>query len=127
MERTLGVLATRHIWVGAVEDHALIDTLVYPQPGRGVWDPRGVPAEEVAAALRQQILEMMSRTRPTAVGVGFPGVIRGGVVDECPNFPQMKGYNLQAGLEVGVPLHVVNETDAMAAGIAAMRGQLESL
>ena len=126
-ERMLGVLATRHIWVGAVEDHALVDTHVYPQPGRGVWDPRGVPAEEVASALRTRIVEAMARTKPVAVGIGFPGMIRGGVVDECPNLPQMKGYNLEAGLDVGVPVHVVNETDAMAAGIAAARGQLDSL
>ena len=35
MKRTIGVLATRHIWVGAVEDHDLKESIVYPSPGEG--------------------------------------------------------------------------------------------
>jgi len=126
-QRTLGVLATRHIWVGVVEDHALIDTSVYPEPGRGAWDPRALPADGLAAVIREQIARAVSQGKPAAIGLGFPGIIHAGVVEECPNLPQMKGFDLQASLDMGVPVRVLNRTDAMAAGIAATRGQLEKV
>jgi glucokinase len=125
MKRTIGVLATRHIWVGAVEDHQLTDTSIYPQPGNGVWEMRSMPADDIAATIREQIAAMLQTKPAEAVGVGFAGIIQDGVVQECPNLPQMKGFNLAAALSTGVPVRVYNQTDAMAAGLAATRGALE--
>ena len=127
MKRTIGVLATRHIWVGVVEDHELKESIVYPSPGEGRWDMRSMPADEIVGTIRTVIARLAGDRSAEAVGVGFPGIIRNGIVEECPNYPQMKGYQLAAALTAGVPVRVVNETDAMAAGIAATRGHLEKL
>jgi predicted NBD/HSP70 family sugar kinase len=127
MKRTLGVAVTRHIWLGAIEDHRLTDTNVFPQPGGGFWDIRSMPAEQVAETMREQIARVVASSPVEAIGVGFPGIMREGIVEECPNYPQMKGYNLAVALSDKIAVTVVNRTDAMAAGIAATRGQLEKL
>jgi glucokinase len=127
MKRTLGVVVTRHVWVGIVEDHQLKDMNVFPSPGGGVWDIRSMPADQVAATIREQIAHATEAQPVEAIGLGFPGILRGGVVEECPGYPQMKGYNLAAALTEKVPVTVINRTDGMAAGIAATRGQLEKL
>jgi predicted NBD/HSP70 family sugar kinase len=127
MKRTIGVLATRHIWVGIVEDHQLIDSRIYPSPGGGAWDMRSMPADQIAETIRDQIAGVLRDHAAEAIGVGFAGIIREGVIEECPNLPQMKGYNLGAALSAGIPVRVVNQVDAMAAGIAASRDQLEKV
>ena len=59
MKRTIGVLATRHIWVGnGGRPRAHRTRLCIPSPGGGVWDMRSMPAradcgnhpEQIAAA-----------------------------------------------------------------------------
>jgi predicted NBD/HSP70 family sugar kinase len=127
MKRTLGVVATRHIWMGAVEDHRLADTRLYPEPGKGIWNMRSMGADEIAGTMREQIKAAVKEWPVEAIGIGFPGIIKDGVVEECPNYPLMKGFNLVCALDCGVPVTVVNRTDAMAAGIAATRGQLEKV
>src|SRR5216684_6727589 len=69
-----------------------------------------------------------------AVGIGFPGIIQNGVVEESPNLQQVKGFALQGALSsslkgkaAGVPVRVFNDADAMAAGIAATQGKLNQL
>jgi glucokinase len=127
MKRTLGVVVTRHIWLGVVEDHQLTDTHVFPSPGGGFWDIRSMASEQVADTIRDQIARVVQGKPVEAIGLGFPGIMLDGVVEECPNYPQMKGYNLAAALTADIQVSVVNRTDAMAAGIAATRGQLEKL
>ena len=127
MKRTLGVVVTRHIWVGTVEDHQLTDMQVFPSPGEGFWDIRSMPSDQIAETIREQIARAVQSKPVEAIGLGFPGIMRDGIVEECPNYPQMKGYNLAAALEVNIPVTVINRTDGMAAGIAATRGQLEKV
>lgn len=69
-----------------------------------------------------------------AVGVGFPGVIHKGVIEDSPNLPQMKGLAFGRALAtrlqaagINCPVQIVNDADAMAAGIAAAHGQLDKL
>lgn len=66
-----------------------------------------------------------------AVGVALPGIVRHGVVDDAPNFPQLKG--VRAAFEIGgmlkshgidVPITVMNDADAVAAGLACSQGRL---
>jgi predicted NBD/HSP70 family sugar kinase len=55
-------------------------------------------------------------------------VIRDGRIEESPNLQQVKGFHLQEYLSSSYArVLIVNDADAMAAGIAATRGQLESL
>jgi predicted NBD/HSP70 family sugar kinase len=68
------------------------------------------------------------------IGIGFPGIIRDGVVEDSPNFHQAKGFALQAALSAaltgkaaGVRVRLFNDADVMAAGIAATQGKLNAL
>ena len=62
--------------------------------------------------------------RPAAVGVGIAGVTRGGVVESAVNIGITQPYDLARRLkgEIGVPVTVVNDTQAAAVGEAAVLG-----
>ena len=59
------------------------------------------------------------------VSVGFPGVVRKGVIITAPNLgtKQLKGFNLQLALEkqLGKPARVLNDADMQ--GFAAIKGE----
>lgn len=140
MARTIGVAMTDHIAVGIVENHALASPVrrYPPVQGNGEEDPfesmRGMPADEITARLREQILTALNEGPANAVGVGLPGIVRNGIIEESPNLQQMKGVHIQQVLVSGlrergmaVPVAVGNDADVLAAGIAATRGQLDRL
>src|SRR5579864_4053140 len=131
MLRQIGVLAAEHLAVGLVEGAQLIGSLhLYPsaktQPGL-----QALPAEAIAQTILELVGTVSGGERIEAVGVGFPGIIRDGVIAESPNLQQAKGFNLQATLSAPfgtrrpVPALVCNDADAMAAGIAATQGHLD--
>ena len=69
----------------------------------------------------------------TGVGVALPGLVRNGVVDEAPNLPQLKGARMAELLHqafksrgLNAPVCVSNDADAIAAGLAAKSGRLDS-
>lgn len=130
---TIGVLAAEHVAVGLLEDHQLTGALrVFPRQDDD-WDYLGeLPPEEITRCLAEQIEVVAAGKEITAVGVGFPGIIHDGVITESPNLQQMKGQNLGEQLSSlleqrgwTIPVHVLNDADAMAAGVAASRGQLD--
>jgi glucokinase len=134
MGRSIGVLATHYIWAGNVEGIALGVVRMYPEPGREALDLRSLPAEEIVQSMVEQI-EILCGGQPLdCVGVAVPGIVRAGVVNDSPNLGQLKGFPMRdrlaaalrsRGLEAAV--NVVNDADALAAGIAATRGTLERL
>ncbi len=135
MGQTIGVLATRHIWVGVVDENRLTESVrIYPDPAHRHENLRSWPAAMLASKICEQILEAAKQHVIEAVGVGFPGIIREGVIEESPNLQQAKGFQLAQALsselaEHGLPVSVriLNDADAIAAGIAATRGKLETL
>jgi len=129
MDRMIGVLAVGHVATGVVEENRLAGALrVYPpNPGEGGDVFEEMPADSIAECLKQQIEAAARGQAIRAIGVGMPGVIRCGIVEESPNLQQIKGLNLQAMLQSDVPVVICNDADAMAAGIAAVRGQLDRL
>ncbi len=130
---TIGVLAAEHVAVGLIEDHKLTSALrVFPRQD-DAWDYLGeLPPDEITRCLAEQIEVVAAGREITAVGVGFPGIILDGVITESPNLQQMKGQNLEEQLSSllqqrgwTIPVHVLNDADAMAAGVAASRGLLD--
>ena len=124
----VGVLAADGIAVGVVTDHQLVGK-VHSSDGL-----QTLPNTDIAAALRERIEAACQANSVAiddleAIGIGVAGIIRDGVIEESPNLPQMKGLKLRESLEsVGLKrIHIVNDADAMAAGIAATRGHLEKL
>jgi glucokinase len=134
MGQTIGVLATRQLAIGVVEDNVLIGPVrVFPEPGQH-QEPRALTADEIVERIGQQVLLSAKGGNIDCVGVGFPGVIRNGVVEESPNQQQVKGFAFAVALTavlakggLHVPLLILNDADAVAAGVAATRGHLEKL
>lgn len=135
MARAIGVLATEHVAVGLVDDNQIVGAIRKFPETETVGDQLGDrPAQEIVQLIAQQIAAVGEGHEIVAIGVGFPGVIRDGVVEDSPNLKQVKGQKLREELTAllgqrGVPafVHILNDADAVAAGVAAMRGQLDQL
>ncbi len=135
MARTIGVLATEHIAVGVVEDYKLVGAIRrFPATASAADQLGNMPAQEIAEALAAQIALAAAGQDVVAVGVGFPGVIRAGVVEDSPNLHQVKGQKLGAELTallqqrgVQARVEIVHDADALAAGIAASRAHLDKV
>ena len=134
MGRSVGVLATGQLWAGIVEGAELGTLKMYPGPGEPPVDLKAVPAGDIIAILRDQILALASVGPIESVGAAFPGVIQGGVILESPNLSQLKGMrladDLHAALQAGgidVPVMALNNADALAAGIAVTHESMDQL
>jgi glucokinase len=131
----IGVNAAGHIAAASVEGEKIAGTIYrFPQGDHHPDSLSELHADEIAERIQQQISNASDGRKVESVGVAFPGIIRAGVIEECPNIPQMKGQDLasvlasllaDAGLITQVKL--LNDADAMAAGIAAARGHLDKL
>ena len=99
MGRAIGVLAMEHIAVGLVEDHRLVGPVrVYPDDRSARSPLQSMPADQIAETICAQMKAVAQGRRIDAIGIGFPGVIRYGVVEESPNLPQVKGFKLESTL-----------------------------
>jgi predicted NBD/HSP70 family sugar kinase len=135
MGRNAGVLVVEHIAAGLVENNQLSGTVkVFPEAGDSHDALLSMPAEHIAGKIAELVQSLNGGKSLTAVGVGFPGIIRDGVVEESPNLQQIKGFNLRNALESAlssggarVTVRIYNDADATAAGIAATRGVLHKL
>lgn len=130
---TIGVLAAEQIVVGLVDGHQIVGGLrLFPDQPDNEEYLSDLPAEEIARSIARQIVAIADGQEITSIGVGFPGLIRDGEIQEAPNLQQLKGQPLTAMLttllgEAGISasIHIMNDADAMAAGVAATRGQLD--
>jgi glucokinase len=134
MGRSIGLLATRYIWAGIVEDTRLGAVRIYPEPGRESIDLKALPVSEIIRRIREHVAILREDGPIDSVGAGFPGVIRDGMIEESPNLGQLKGMQMRDGLAAAlredgldVPVTVLNDADALAAGLAAVRGGLDRL
>jgi predicted NBD/HSP70 family sugar kinase len=134
MGRSVGVLATGQLWAGIVEGAELGNLKMYPGPGEPQIDLKAVPAGDIVAILRDQILALASIGPIESVGAAFPGVIQDGVILESPNLRQLKGLHLaddlRAALQaagIDVPVMALNNADALASGIAATHESMDRL
>ena len=137
MSVAIGVVMTEHIVAGRLEDHKPVGIPVrYPVDSDELDALSAIPASELVTLLARLITELAGdgEKRVEAIGVAVPGVIRNGVVEDSPNLTQLKGMNL--GLELSralaakgitAPVHIANDADAIAAGVAATRGNLNRL
>jgi predicted NBD/HSP70 family sugar kinase len=135
MSRTVGVLVMEHIAAGLVDGNKVVGPLkVFPETAQSLDPLQSMPSADITECIRGLVEKTAGAEKIEAVGIGFPGIIRHGVVEESPNLQQVKGFALQAvlsaslkGKAAGVPVRVFNDADAMAAGIAATQGKLHQL
>lgn len=133
-----GVLAAERIVAGLVACGRVEDGVQhFPPPEDSDPALTGMPADAVVSVICEQI-RTLCRTRGievaalAGIGVGFPGIIQDGAVEESPNLQQMKGCHLSAAIRSGLgiqsaPVVISNDADALAAGIASIRGHLDKL
>ncbi len=126
-------MVSEHIAVGLVEDHEISGAIrIYPEDGSGIEGLLGTPAENILQGVVEQIRIVAAGKPIVAIGIGVPGVVRDGIIEESPNLPQVKGLNLEMGLfqafhtpEGDVPVLVLNNADSLAAGIAVTQGYMD--
>jgi predicted NBD/HSP70 family sugar kinase len=135
MTTAIGVVVTEHIVAGRLEDMRLAgETVRYPQNTDEVDALSALPVSDILDILANEIASVVNNAQIDAIGVAVPGVIRFGVVEDSPNLTQLKGLRLADELTrvlsekgVNAPVHIANDADAIAAGVAATRGQLNKL
>ncbi|HEY5056248.1 MAG TPA: ROK family protein [Acidobacteriaceae bacterium] len=139
MAKIVGVMLSERVRAGLVVDHALSGGLkVFPAPSGSEDDEYALvemPAETIVETMCEQVIAAAGPERAlAAIGVAVPGYVRNGVVEEAPNLPQLKGARLSEMLtghlrERGIhtSVAIINDADALAAGLAARMGKLDSI
>jgi len=136
MAKIVGVTLSERVVAGLVVDHKLSGGMrSFPESNDDEYALVEMPAEEVVTTMCAQVTAACGKERNLAgVGVGVPGLVRGGVVEEAPNLPQLKGVRIadmlaaalrEQGIET--PVTIINDADGFAAGIAASIGKLDSV
>jgi predicted NBD/HSP70 family sugar kinase len=124
-----------HIAVGLVEGDKVVGPLsIYPEKSQTLDPLQSMPSEGIVDCIRKQVENVAGGEKVEAIGIGFPGIIRNGVIEDSPNFHQAKGFALQAALSsaltgkaAGARVRLFNDADVMAAGIASAQGKLHEL
>ncbi len=133
-----GVLAAERIVAGLVTDGQMNDGVQhFPPPEDSDAALTSMPADAVITVICDQIRTLchargIEVASLAGIGIGFPGIIKDGIVEESPNLPQMKGCSLSSAIRGGLEMHaapvvISNDADALAAGIASIHGHLEKL
>jgi glucokinase len=133
MGLTIGALVTEHIAVSLIESQQLVGPVrKFPEAGSISNALEGMPAEELVQRIAEEIELAAQGQSVQAIGVGFPGISRNGLIEESPNLKQTKGLKLSELLTallkrkgLSAPVHVLNDAAALAAGVAATRGELD--
>ncbi|HTX75186.1 MAG TPA: ROK family protein, partial [Terracidiphilus sp.] len=137
MTTAIGVVITENIVAGRLEDLRPSGKLLrYPDDPEAVDALAAIPDSEMVEIIAGHIEALSGRENSPvgAIGIAVPGLVRAGVVEEAPNLPQIKGMNMARSLAkaleqrgIKAPVHVANDADAVAAGVAAAHGRLDKL
>ncbi len=136
MARTIGVVMAERVVAGLIEDHKIAGAVrEYPEDSEEFDGLVEIPSEDLCNIICDQIVKLVPEgTEIAAVGVALPGVVRNGVVEDSPNLGQLKGAKIGEWIEETLQergrnytVDVFNDADAVAAGLAAIKGQLDRL
>ncbi len=136
MTTAIGAVMTERIVAGRLEDQRLTGSVLHHPQDQAKMDAlSAVPSGELAEILASLIASLAAPGAAVdAIGVAVPGIILQGVVEDSPNLPQIKGMRIEHDLTralnsrgIAAPVHVTNDADAIAAGVAATHGHLDKL
>jgi predicted NBD/HSP70 family sugar kinase len=141
MTTAIGVVLTDHIAAARLEDQQVAGKIVhYPGASDAMEALEAIPGRELVEGLAGLIESLAGGKSGSAhividaIGVAVPGIVQHGVVEESPNLPQMKGARLEDELSsvleergIAAPVHIANDADCIAAGVASTRGRLDKL
>jgi glucokinase len=133
MGRTIGITTGERIATGLVEGEKLVGALRVREEDAAAAEPlQSTPPAGIAKLFAEEIRTVAAGQTVDAIGVGLPGIINCGFIEESPNLRQLKGANMQelvaqALREHGItaPVYVYNDADVLAAGLAATHGYLD--
>ncbi len=132
MPRAIGITTADHMALGVVEDRRLAGPLRVS--GEEHDTLLAMPPAGIARYIAEEVKACAAGSALDAIGIGLPGIIREGFIEESPNLRQLKGANMRSLLadalrEAGIdaPVAVYNDADIVAAGLASSRDQLDRL
>jgi predicted NBD/HSP70 family sugar kinase len=134
MASTIGVILTTSIAAGLLHGHEIVGSLRrYPEDAEETGGLIDLPTDSLCSTICEQVQALLPAAgKLEAIGIALPGIIRNGIVEDSPNLAQLKGariYDLVSaslkGRGILANLSILNDADAVAAGIAATRGQLD--
>jgi glucokinase len=135
MSRTVGVLVMEHVAAGLVLGGKVAESLcTYPEQMDSPDVLLSMPVDGFVECIAKLAERVAGSQKIEAIGIGFPGIIRDGVVEESPNLKQVKGFHLEkalgaalSGKAAGAAVRIFNDADVMAAGVASTQGKLNKL
>lgn len=136
MAKTIGVIVSERISAGLVVDHKLTGPVrSFPEDHDELDGLVELHTDGLVQTICEQVILAANGTKDiVAVGVALPGLVKEGVVEEAPNLPQLKGARIKELLTTQLRSHgldtavtIVNDADAMAAGLASAHGKLDSM
>lgn len=129
---SIGITTGDDIATGLVDGHQLVGKLRIYEQGPDDDPLLSLPPEGIADRFAEEVAVVGKGQTVGAVGVGLPGIINCGFVEESPNLRQLKGAHMQDLLRAALrsrgitaPLYVYNDADVLAAGLAATHGHLD--
>jgi predicted NBD/HSP70 family sugar kinase len=131
----IGVLITERITAAIVSGEEVVGPVLNRPDTVDTPDAlKGIPAEKLVQWVAELAAELKPAEAPAVLGVGLPGIVRNGIVEDSPNFVSFKGVNVQnlltnafANTWPAMRVAIFNDADVMAAGIAARHGHLDRL
>ena len=95
-----------------------------------------MPREHLIAVMCEQIVAVAKENGGVpvgGVGIAVPGIVKQGVVEDSPNLQQIKGARIVAEVSallrehgLNIPVALINDADAVAAGLPHHQGRLDS-
>src|SRR5665213_3012473 len=134
MAKSLGIHLTGRIATGVVEETGACPLLFhFPENLEDTDSLLDMPLDGLIDLVLHQAVRAVAEGGPVdAVGLALPGIVRDGVVVDSPNLVQWKGVRMAdrmhkalAGAAISAPVTVLNDADAIAAGVAAKHGRLD--
>jgi glucokinase len=132
MARTIGITTAEGIVSGLVEGCQLVGKLRVYEQGPEDEPLLSLPPDGIAQRFADEIVALAAGQPVDAIGVGLPGIINCGFIEESPNLRQLKGAHMQNLLREELrnrsntaPVYVYNDADVLAAGLAATHGHLD--
>jgi glucokinase len=132
MARTIGITTAEDIATGLVDGHQLVGKLRIYEQGAEDEPLLSLPPEGIAQRFADEIQAVAGEQTVDAIGVGLPGIINCGFIEESPNLRQLKGAHMQnlvaealRNRGITAPVYVYNDADVLAAGLAATHGNLD--
>jgi predicted NBD/HSP70 family sugar kinase len=125
---------TTRVVAGLIEENQLTGGLrEFPENIDATNGLIEIPAESLCDIICDAVVALAPKGAGLeAVGVAMPGYLHQGIMLDSPNLPQLKGAQVCSSISAGLRrrgidarLSVFNDADAVAAGIAATRGQMD--